>query len=146
MLNPNISVFSSVSQQWMGFLQISICIVFLVIYFSVLSLLQIVELKQQAGYLKILHYMGKNKLELRALVRTQILIKLFLPTFMCFVLIGISAPLVNIKLNAIIPAAMHNIVMGAVGGFVACFVVLYISYFIVIYSIGKHYIKGSITF
>lgn len=146
LLNPNISVFSSANQQWMGFLQISICIIFMVIYFSILSLLQIVELKQQAGRLKILHYMGKNNLELRALVRTQILTKLFLPTFMCFVLIGISAPLLNIKINAVIPTAMHNMVLGALGGFIVCFIVLYMSYFIVVYTIGGRYIKGCITY
>lgn len=145
LLNPDISVFPSVSQQWMGFLQISICIIFMVIYFSILSLLQIVELKQQAGHLKILHYMGKNKSEIRALVRTQILIKLFLPTLMCFVLIGISAPFINIKLNTVFPAAMHNMVLGALGGFMVCFIVLYISYFVVICTIGRRYLKGSIT-
>lgn len=144
LLNANISVFSSTSQQWMGFLQISICIIFMVIYFSILSLLQIVALKQQAKHLNILHYMGKNNLELRALVRTQILIKLFLPTSMCFVLIGISAPLINIKLNAVFPTAMHNMLWGALGGFIVCFIVLYISYFIVICTIGRRYITDSI--
>lgn len=138
LLNPGVSAFSSASQQWMGFLQISICIIFIVIYFSVLSSLQIIELKQQIGHLKILHYMGENKSKLKTLVRKQILVKLFLPTVMCFVLLGISAPLVNRKLNAVFSAQMHNAVLNAFGGFLICFIVLYIGYFIAVDTVLLH--------
>lgn len=145
LLNPNISVFSSDSQQWMGVLQINLCIIFLVIYFFILSTLQIVELKRQAGHLKIMYCMGKNQIELRALIKTGILIKLFAPAFMCFVLLGITAPFANVKLNTMLPAAMHNMVFDALAGFIVCFIVLELSYFVIIYRIGGRYIKGSIT-
>lgn len=144
LLNPGIFIFLSSSQQWMGVLQISICIIFMVIFFSVLSLLQIVERRQQAGHLKILHCMGKSEKELRALVRAQILIRLFLPTVMCFVLLGISAPLVNRKLNAFLPVAMHNLLFRALGGFGVCFVVLYISYFLIVNTIAARGIARGI--
>lgn len=137
MLSTDISVFSSADKQWMGFLQISICVIFMVIYFSILSLFQITELKQQSCRLKILSYMGKNEIELKSLIKTQILTKLFLPAFMCFAMLSVCTPLVNIKLNSILPPSVHNIVLNSLEGFAACFAVLYICYFFIIYNIGK---------
>lgn len=82
--------------------------------------------------------MGENKSKLKTLVRKQILVKLFLPTVMCFVLLGISAPLVNRKLNAVFSAQMHNAVLNAFGGFLICFIVLYIGYFIAVDTVLLH--------
>ena len=45
LLNPGIHFFERAEQQWMGFLQISICIIFMIIYFSIIALLQIVGIK-----------------------------------------------------------------------------------------------------
>lgn len=143
LLNGDIVLFSPVEQQWMGFLQISLSIIFIVIYFSILSLMQIVELKQQAKNIRILHYMGKSQKELRSLIKNQTLAKLFIPTFMCFVLLIIGMPFVNYKLNSILPISMNNELLRAVGLFTACFAVLYLCYFQVVYSIIRKYLKAN---
>ena len=48
MLQTEFQLFDTAMQQWMGTSQISICIVFLVIYFSILSLQQIIEVRQNS--------------------------------------------------------------------------------------------------
>lgn len=143
MLTDKVNIFPPENQLWMGFLQISICIIFMVVYFSILSLMQIIEIKRQAYCMQILHYMGKNQAELKALVKTQILIKLLMPTLMCFVLLGVGVPMVNYKLNCILPAEANNSLLGAAGGFLACFVLLYLCYFYVVYIISRRYINRT---
>ena len=48
LINANVHIYEWAKQQWMGFLQIGICIIFMIIYFSTISLLQIVDLKKAA--------------------------------------------------------------------------------------------------
>ncbi|MDE5931862.1 MAG: hypothetical protein K2H40_05185, partial [Lachnospiraceae bacterium] len=82
MLQPGIRLFPADMQQWMGALQIGIYIVFTVIYFSILSLHQIIELRQNAQNIRILHYIGKNSRQIKKLVTQQIAIKLLFPLIM----------------------------------------------------------------
>ena len=141
LLSWDIGIWTYTDREWMGFLQISICIIFIVIYFSIMSLLQITELKKQKKRIQILRYMGKNQNELKNLIKTQIQLKLILPTIMCLILILISAPLVSYKLNSILPAYLHNFLLIAVGWFMVCFVILYFCYYFLTYIISKQYIK-----
>lgn len=143
-LGNNIEFFAQRDQQWMGFLQISLCIIFMVIYFSIISLLQIVELKRQAKNVRVLHYIGKSQKELKSFIKIQILIKLFMPTFMCFVLLLLGIPFVNYKMNKIFPIVMYNDILKAAGLFIVCFAGLYLCYFLVVYFISQHFIKASI--
>lgn len=92
LLNPGIHFFEQAEQQWMGFLQISICIIFMIIYFSIIALLQIVDLKREIRNIKLLYHMGKNRSELKTLLYTQTLVRLFLPTLMSFVVLLVAAP------------------------------------------------------
>lgn len=142
LLNSEIEIFTSAIQQWMGFLQISICIIFIVIYFSILSLQQIIELKRQANNIRILHYLGKTRTQLKTLFKTQILINLSTPTVMCFALLLIGAPFINCKLNMLLPPTMKNILIAAVGGFSICFAVLFCFYFMTVYIISKRYVNN----
>ena len=123
LLNPDIYIFEQTKQQWMGFLQISICIIFMIIYFSVLSLLQIIDLKREARNMRLLFHMGKNQSDLKYLICTQVLIKLFMPTLMSFIILWTAAPFVNHKMNSILP--VHNHLFKAMGGFMVCFFVMY---------------------
>ncbi|MCM1175477.1 MAG: hypothetical protein NC341_10560 [Blautia sp.] len=141
LLSWDIGIWTYTDREWMGFLQISICIVFIVIYFSIMSFLQITELKKQKKRIQILRYMGKNQNELKKLIKTQIQLKLILPTIMCFILILISAPLVSYKLDSILPAYLHNFVLIAVGWFMICFVILYFCYYFLTYIISRQYMK-----
>lgn len=140
LLNPDIHIFEQAEQQWMGFLQISICVIFMVIYFSILSLLQIIDLKRETRNIQLLFHMGKNQSELKSLICTQMLIKLFLPTLMSFVVLLIATPFVNYKLNSRLPASMCNFTIKAIGGFAICFFTLYLCYFCVIYIVNTRYI------
>lgn len=60
MLRPEFQLFDTAVRQWMGTSQISICIVFLVIYFSILSLQQIIEVRQNSKSNQIMCCMGKS--------------------------------------------------------------------------------------
>ncbi len=142
--NSHIHIFEQAEQQWMGFLQIGICIIFMIIYFSIISLLQVIDLKREARNIKVLFHMGKNQPELKTLLYTQTLVRIFLPTLMSFILLLTAAPFVNYKLNLIFPEFMCNLTIKAIGGFMICFFALYLFYFCVICMVNTRYIE-SIT-
>ena len=125
----------------MGFLQISICIIFMIIYFSVLSLLHIIDLKREKRNMRLLFHMGKDYSNLKRLLCTQVLIKLFLPILMSFIILWTAVPFVNHKMNSILH--VHNHLLKAIGGFMVCFFVLYLCYFGVVYMISTRYIRLS---
>ena len=141
LLNPHIYIFEKTKQQWMGVLQISICIIFMIIYFSVLSLLQIIDLKRENRNMRLLFHMGKNQSDLKYLICTQVLIKQFMPILMSFIILWTAAPFVNYKINSILP--VHNHLFKAISGFMVCFFVLYLCYFGVVYLVNMRYIKSS---
>ena len=138
LLNSDIHIFEQNRQQWMGFLQISICIIFVIIYFSIISLLQIIDLKRETRNIKLLFHMGKNQPELKTLLYTQTLMRMFLPVVMSFIVLLTATPFVNYKLNLVFPAFMHNLILKSVGGFVICFFALYLCYFCVICMVNIH--------
>lgn len=139
LLNPAVSIFEQKEQQWMGFLQISICIIFMIIYFSILSLSQIIDLKREDRNIRLLFHMGKNCSALKKLICMQVLLKLFMPVLMSFMMLWTAAPFVNHKLNSILP--IHDHLLKAMGSFMVCFFVLYLCYFGMVYVISTRYIK-----
>ena len=141
LLNENFHFFSKAEQNWMGFLQISICIVFLVIYFSISSLHQIIGIRRQAKNIQLLSYIGENQDELKSMLRTQVLTNLFIPTAMAFFLIFISAPFINYKMNLILPETMLNFLAYSIIEFTFCFFLLYVLYFCIIQLMSSRYIK-----
>lgn len=141
LLSPDIYIFEKIQQQWMGFLQISICVIFMIIYFSVLSLLQIIDLKRENRNIRLLFHLGKNPSDLKYLICTQVLIKMFMPILMSFIILWTAAPFVNYKMNSILPA--HNYLFKSIGGFMVCFFVLYLCFFGVVYMVNMRYIKFS---
>lgn len=144
MFQPSVKIFDTDKQQWMGFVQISLCIIFIVIYFSILSLQQIVELRQEAKSIKVLYYVGKNGKQVKKLIKTQIAIKLLMPMTLAFFILLVSVPLVNLKLNMILPSIIHNMLLKFVCWFAICFILFYFCYFFVVYTISNRYI-GTIT-
>lgn len=141
LLHSELSFFDHKEQQWMGFLQIGVCIIFLVLYFSILSLIQMIDLKKEARNMKFLFYMGKNRSEIKSLLRTQVLIKLLLPTLMSFIVLFLAAPLINSKVNSWLPVTMHHFLLNALCGFMICFIALYSCCFILIYIVSLRYIE-----
>jgi len=120
LLNPDICIFEQPEQQWMGFLQI-------------------IDLKREARNMRLLFHMGKNQSDLKHLICTQVLIKLLMPILMSFIILWTATPFVNYKINSILP--VHNHLFKAVIGFMACFFVLYLCHFGVVYMVNMRYIK-----
>lgn len=143
MLQPEFQLFDAVVQQWMGTSQISICIVFLVIYFSVLSLQQLMEIRQNAKGEQIVRCLGKSTRQIERLVHRQISIRLTAPMIMAILIISCCAPLLNAKMNCILPDSLHNILLKLTGAFGACIVVFYTCYFEIVRAMGKRYIFPS---
>lgn len=142
MLQPEFQFFDTTVRQWMGISQISICIVFLVIYFSILSLQQIIEIRQNSKGNQIMRYMGKSNKQIVRLVNQQIAIKLLSPMIMALLIILFCIPLLNGKMNLVLPVSLNNILLKLAGGFGACIVVFYICYFGIICVMSKMCLHG----
>ncbi len=140
MLQPEFQLFDTAMRQWMGTSQISICIMFLVIYFSILSLQQIIEVRQTSKSNQIMYCMGKSNKQIARLMNQQTAIKLTSPMIMALLIILFCLPLLNGKMNFILPASLHNILLKLTGAFGACIVVFYICYFGIVSAMSKRYI------
>ncbi len=143
MLQPEIQLFDTAMRQWMGVSQISICIVFLVIYFSILSLQQIIDVRQNSKSNQIMRCMGKSNRQLERLVNQQIAIKLTSPMIMALLIILSCIPLLNGKMNLILPASLNNILFKLTGAFGACIIFFYVFYFGIVSAMGKRYITPA---
>lgn len=145
MLQPEFPFFDTAMRQWMGTSQISICIVFLVIYFSVLSLQQVIEIRQNSESNRIMRCMGKSNKQIKMLVNQQIAIKLTFPMIMVLLIILCCIPLLNGKMNLLLPASLHNILLKLTGEFGACIIVFYICYFGIVSVMSKRNINSGFT-
>ena len=142
MLQPEIQLFDTDLQQWMGTAQICICIVFAIIYFSILSLQQIIELRQDSKNNQILRWIGKSDRQIVILVNRIIAIRLTFPMTMALIIFLFCIPLLNVKMNSILPITMHNIIWGFAGEFCLCTLFIYLCYFLVVSTMSKQYIKS----
>lgn len=141
MLQPAFQFFDTAVRQWMGASQISICIVFLVIYFSILSLHQMIEIRQNSKSNQIMRCMGKSDKQIGRLVNQQIAIKLTSPMIMALLIILFCVPLLNGKMNLVLPASLNNILLKLTGGFGACIIIFYICYFGIVSVMSRRYKK-----
>lgn len=142
-LQPEFQLFDTAMRQWMGTSQISICIVFLVIYFSILSLQQIIEIRQNSKSNQIMRCMGKSDKQIVRLVNQQIAIKLSAPMIMALLIILCCIPLLNGKMNLILPASLNHILLKLTGEFGACISVFYICYLRIVSAMSRRYIYSS---
>ena len=141
MLQPEFQLFDTTMRQWMGVSQISICIVFLVIYFSILSLQQIIDIRQNSKSNQIMCYIGKSNKQIERLVSKQIAIKLFSPMIMALLVILFCMPLLNRKMNIILPTSLNNILFKLTGEFLVCIIFFYVCYFGIVCVMSKRYIN-----
>ena len=142
MLQPEIKLFDADQQQWMGTAQICICIVFAIIYFSILSLQQIIELRQNSKNDQILRCIGKSNRQIKALVNQLIAIKLTFPMAMALIIFVFCIPLLNLKINSILPITMRNAILRFTGEFFLCTLFFYLCYFLVVSTMSKQYTKS----
>lgn len=139
MLQPEFQLFEKGTQQWMGIMQICLCIIFTVIYFSILSLQIIIELKRASKNNQILHSIGKSNKQLAILNKQQIVIQLTLPMLMAFLVFLFCMPLLNGTINLILPDTMHNSLFKFAGEFFLCILFFYICYFFIVNVISRQY-------
>ena len=138
-LQPEFQLFDTAVRQWMGTSQISICIVFLVIYFSILSLQQLIEVRQYSKSNQIMRCMGKSNKQIAGLMNKQTAIKLSSPMIMTLLIVLFCVPLLNVKMNLMLPAALNNILLKLTCEFGACITVFYICYFGIVSAMSKRY-------
>ena len=81
--------------------------------------------------------MGKSNQQIAKLVNQQIAIKLTSPMIMPLLIILFCIPLLNGKMNLILPASLNNILLTLTGEFGACIVVFYICYFGIVSAMSK---------
>ena len=127
----------------MLFRSISISVVFLVIYFSILSLQQVIEFRENSKGNQIMRCMGKSNKQIERLVGQQIAIKLATPMIMAVLVILFCIPLLNGKMNLILPASLKGILFKLTGEFGACMAIFYICYFGIVSAMSKRYINSS---
>lgn len=139
MLHPAFPGFSQKARQWMGIAQISICIVFLVIYFSILSLQQIIEIRERAKSDQIIRYLGKSSRQITGLVKRQLAIRLTSPMIMAVLMVLCGMPLLDRKLNVLLPTAMQHILLKVSGEFGVCILVFYLCYFGIACVMGRRF-------
>lgn len=121
-------------------MQIGICIIFMVIYFFMLSLSQIIDMRWQKANVRLLLYIGRSRAELKSLLCAQIIVKLLLPILMPMVMLGLAVPFVNYKLNSVLPESMCYLLLRSSGIFAVSFWGLYGCYFGIVYLVSARYI------
>ena len=83
--------------------------------------------------------MGKNNTQIAKLMNKQIAIKLASPMVMALLIILFCIPLLNGKMNLMLPASLKNILLKLTGEFGACIAVFYICYFGIVSAMSKRY-------
>jgi len=84
--------------------------------------------------------MGKSNKQIARLVKKQIAIKLTSPMIMALLIVLFCIPLLNGKMNLILPASLNNILLKSTGEFGVCIVVFYICFFGIVSAMSKRYI------
>jgi hypothetical protein len=133
-LNVPDTLFHAEQALWMAFAQISMSIVFLVTYFSILSVRQIVDARENRFGFRIMFYLGQRKAQLSRLVFKEIFLKFFLPVIMSVLLLGFSIYPLNALLNTVL--TVNNILLLAVMLFLICFIALYTGFLLIAYRIS----------
>jgi hypothetical protein len=132
---PNIpgDLFVQEIRIWMSFAEICLCIVFITIYFSILAVRQVVEVKENHRAFRMLAYLGKNSGECRSLMKQEITVNYALPAVMCFLILLLCVGEVNRFLNTFL--FTKNLLLRAVGCFAGCFSLMYAGYSFVAYRL-----------
>lgn len=131
MLQPVTLGFEKTDQLWMGFLQICLSVVFLILYFCILSLLVLMQIRAETHDLKILSWLGISPRQIRRLLQKQATLRMSLPAIPAAVLIFLAVPLINQRLNALLTPEMQNLLLIAAGGFSLIFLALFAGYVLI---------------
>lgn len=139
MLRKEIRIFDQNTQLWMGSAQLCLCILFLVLYFFLLSLQQAMNQKRSITDFSILYFIGKTPKQLQWLLNRQLCIGLALPMLAAIPILLLSIPFLNWKWNLIFPEALHDGILKSSGYFFLCILFFYFCF----YEILKILLKKS---
>lgn len=89
----------------------------------------------------ILHALGKSEKALNRWLDYQVIEGLSLPMGMGIVSLGLAAPFVNFKLNAMLLPAMPDVLFRIGGVFVLCFGILYCIYFFAAAAFNRRFLR-----
>lgn len=81
------------------------------------------ESQHNGEEIKLLIYLGKDKRQLKYLIKKQTLINLFMPAFISYVILVFAAPLINYKLNILFSGELKNICLSSISIYTFCFLV-----------------------
>lgn len=110
-----------------------------------LALQQIMAFRQDAKHYQILHWIGKSSRQIQTLMVQQTVIRLTLPMIPALLILFICVPLLNQKLNGLLPPAMHNALLRNTGVFLVCTLLFYAAYFFVVFFMSKADASGEDT-
>lgn len=123
-------------QNWMGFLQICISVIFIVIFFSILSSKEIMENQNNENEIKLLTYLGKDKSRLRAMFKKQTHINILMPASVSIIILTSAIPPINYRLNTLLSNELKNLCLSSIGIYGICFSLLYFCYYTIVYTIN----------
>lgn len=139
MLRPEILTPDSFHQRWMGFLQLCICVIFMILYFAVLSLGQMTDLQRERSSLRLLWHLGKSRKELRRLMARRLRQKFDLPLLLWGILLVAALILAGGRVDALLCVPWLTFRLSA--DFLAGFIVLYGLYFCLVYRASAVYLE-----
>ena len=129
LLQPQVRLFRPDTQALMGTAQICLCVIFLVIYFFLLSLRQIMEQKRNAKDIPVLYFLGMDRHKIRTLAARWAHADLSLPMLMAVPVILLCIGFLNTRLNFILPDTTQNIIVTASVLFSLCIALFYTCFF-----------------
>lgn len=135
---------SEEKQWWMGFLQISICIIFMLLFFFILSTRQMIDIKKQIKELEMIYFMGKDREQLQRLLKKQVIIKLSIPVILSLGLLIVCLPIVDYRMNLVLAPEMNHFFVESAGKFLMCFCALYLCYYHLVCYLQKRYLVRQI--
>lgn len=126
----------------MGLIQVTISIVFIVVFFSILALVQMVDVKEQRQKYQILFQLGQMPKEQNRLLFFQILLNYFLPVLMGLFVLFLSLFPLQSALSHLF-SSENFLILGAVL-YLALFGFLYLGYTLLTYYQIKKSVQASI--
>ncbi len=136
---PNIpdEMFGGGMGLWLSFAEICLCVVFICIYFSILSVRHIIEMKENRHAFKTMAFLGKTDRQRKSVVKKEIAIKYVFPAVMCLFIILLCAAPLNAFFDSFL--AINNLLLISIRIFASCFLVMYAGYAFVVYRMSlKH--------
>lgn len=105
---------------------------------GILSLQQMIDVRQNAKSNRIMCCMGKSNHQIGTIVKQQTKIKLIAPMIMALLIFLFCIPLLNVRMNLILPTA-NNILFKLISIFGVCILFFCLCYFGIVSIMSRRY-------